>query len=363
MLQRLRAPRAQRFEDSASGQGRRHSAVPAGACGGSGVARARERFRRAGVDTTPPVLRQARRALQAVQSDLERDVHREWDWRQGCAAATSHSAARSDMRVAVRVLTPPLDRTASSRSKQQAEAAEPAAQDAPASADAPAEDEPPAEGAAVDPGVASAAAASRAAAAFAAGDAAAACAAWTEALIWAPGDAVLLCRRAEGQLVLGRAPESLADARNAALLRPRLAEPQLRAGIALMALHKPNEAAAAFRRALELEPSHEARCFEGRAVRTPATDMRRAGGSHPAESRGARLSGKRVPGGARRAHCKCVCSRRSTVRSGGRWRPAALCARNGCVGRTAAPVERCGGNERRTSGDTRRQRRLDGVGS
>lgn len=145
------------------------------------------------------------------------------------------------------------------RSKKQAGAAEDATPDAPAEESAPEEEDAPAEGAAVDPGVASAAASARAAAAFAAGDVAGACAAWTEALIWAPGDAALLCRRAEGQLALGRAAESLADARSAAQLRPRLAEPHVRAGLALMALEKLDEAAAAFRRSLELEPTREAR--------------------------------------------------------------------------------------------------------
>ena len=203
---------------------------------------------------------QAGRAREAFLSDLDRETTRGWHWSQGCGTRMP-PRARLAVSVAIRGRgwTHCPRRATRSRSNKPADDADDAPPDAPAGQDAPAEEDAAAEGAAVDPGVASTAAASRAAAVFAAGDAAAACAAWTEALSWAPGDAALLCRRAEGQLALGRAAESLADARSAAQLRPRLAEPHVRAGIALMALERPDEAAAAFRRALELEPSHEAR--------------------------------------------------------------------------------------------------------
>lgn len=105
----------------------------------------------------------------------------------------------------------------------------------------------------VDPAQCSAAAAKRGASAFDASDFAAACAAYTEALVWSPGNAQLRVSRSQALLRLGRAADALADAREALALRPRAAEAHVAAGVAMRALAMHAEAACAFKRALELD--------------------------------------------------------------------------------------------------------------
>ncbi len=121
--------------------------------------------------------------------------------------------------------------------------------------------------AAVDPSVCSTAAATKAANAFAAGDFTAACAAYTEALVWAPGNAALYVRRAEGLLRLERADDALADVRVAVSLRPRSAEAHATAGAALQQLKRHADAAASFERALELDPKLEVQRCVGMQLR------------------------------------------------------------------------------------------------
>lgn len=87
----------------------------------------------------------------------------------------------------------------------------------------------------------------------------AACASYAEALVWAPGDARLLCGRGECLLRLDRAEEALEDAHAAAKRLPRSAQPHALAGAALQALGRHADAAAAYRRALALDAKLEVR--------------------------------------------------------------------------------------------------------
>ena len=114
--------------------------------------------------------------------------------------------------------------------------------------------------------------------AFATGELRAAIAAYSQALVAAPGDAKAYSNRAAAILALGENPGgALEDARRAARIEPEWAKARVRVGEALTALGRHEEAARAYAVAAKLDPAYrqaasEAAAKASRADRTKRED-------------------------------------------------------------------------------------------
>ena len=112
--------------------------------------------------------------------------------------------------------------------------------------------------------------------AFATGELRAAIAAYSQALVAAPGDAKAYSNRAAAILALGENPGgALEDARRAARIEPEWAKARVRVGEALTALGRHEEAARAYAVAAKLDPAYRAAASEAAAKASRADRTKR----------------------------------------------------------------------------------------